>query len=202
MSPVLGLVFAAAVLLGVAGTAKASRPAATRVALRTAGLPSSAPAARALGLAEVAIAVVVLVVGGRLGGALVALAYAGFAGFSVVLRRRRGDVSCGCFGRGDTPVTGLHLWLNLALAAAGVAVAVDPDPGGGLSTGVDATPWAGVPLLGLVALTAWLLQVALTALPALGAAARPDPAATPRPGSGVAPTRSPVALTPRPEATP
>ena len=66
MSPVAGPFFAAALLLGLAGVLKVVTPGPTRVALRSAGLPSTALAARAIGTVEVAIAVCALGWGGRL----------------------------------------------------------------------------------------------------------------------------------------
>lgn len=178
MSPVVGPLFAAALLLAVAGGAKVLRPAATQVALRTAGLPSARPVARLLGAVEVAMAAATFVVGGRLGAGCIAGAYLGFAGFSALLiRRSRGQASCGCFGGSDAPVTRLHVVINLLIAAVAVACLVDPSPGY-WSVARD-TAAAGVPFAAFTVILAWLLQVALTVLPAVEAAARRGPAAAP-----------------------
>ena len=183
MSPLAGVLFAAALVLGVAGVAKVATPDGTRVALRTAGLPSGRWVSRLLGLAELAIAATALVVAGRLGAALVALAFLGFAGFSaLLLTRSRGKASCGCFGGVDSPITRIHVVLNIVLAAAVAACIANPVPSV-TATAAD-TPWAGLPFALLVVLLAWVLQVAFTTLPALQAAERAAPPRRPR--SGVA----------------
>ncbi|HEX2578077.1 MAG TPA: MauE/DoxX family redox-associated membrane protein [Aquihabitans sp.] len=171
MSPVAGPLFAAALLLALAGALKVSSPAPTRVALRSAGLPDSVLAARLIGAGEVAVAAYALLAGGR-SAALVALAYVAFAAFSLrVIRATRGRASCGCFGASDAPLTTLHVGVDLAVAAvAGLAV-LDPVPGI-VDVAAD-TPLAGIPFLAFTVLLAWLVQVLLTALPQLQAAARP-----------------------------
>ncbi|QXC62736.1 hypothetical protein KSP35_08075 [Aquihabitans sp. G128] len=172
MSPVAGPLFAAALLLGVAGILKLSQPAPTRVALRSAGLPSTVLAARTIGLGELAFTAVALVVGGRPGAALVALAYLGFAAFSLrVITATRGKASCGCFGASDAPLTNLHVGVDLAIVAVALVAVADPVPG--IVAVARDTPLAGIPFLAFTALLAWLVQVLLTALPALQAAARP-----------------------------
>jgi hypothetical protein len=68
----------------------------------------------------------------------------------------------------------LHVVINL-LIALGVGIAAIDAPGAVWTAAAD-TPWAGVPFAGLVLLLAWMLYVALTALPeALAAAAAPPP---------------------------
>lgn len=197
MSPTAGIVFAAALLVAVAGIAKVARPAATQVALRTAGLPSTRPLARALGAVEVVLAAVALAVAGPVGAALVAAAYLGFAGFAaLLLRRSRGQASCGCFGGDDAPVTSLHVWLNVGLAAAALVSLADPAPP--IWEAAADTPWAGVPFVLLVLALAWLLFVAFTVLPAVQAAARPG--ASPDDSRAV-PASGGLAITAKPEAT-
>jgi hypothetical protein len=172
MSPVAGPLFAAALLLGVAGLLKLTSPDPTRVALRSAGLPSSVWAARAIGLGELGATAYVIGWGGRLGAALVALAYLAFAAFSLrVISATRGRASCGCFGSSDAPLTNLHVVVDLAIAAVALVAVADPVPGLG-AVAAD-TPWAGSVFLGFTVLLAWLVQVLLTALPELQAAARP-----------------------------
>lgn len=180
MSPLAGLVFAAALLLGAAGVGKAARPGATRIALRSAGLPASELAARSLGVVEVLIAAAALVVGGPVATVLVALSYLGFAGFARRLdTTTRGSAPCGCFGASSAPVGTLHVVINL-LIALGVAVAALDAPGALWDAAGD-TPWAGVPFVGLTVLLTWMLYVALTALPEALAAAKgtPSPAGAP-----------------------
>ena len=81
-----GPVFAFAVLLGAAGALKLGRPEGAVRALRAAGLPGPPLAVRALGMAEVLLAAAVLAVGGRIAAALTAVAYLGFAAFTVYRR--------------------------------------------------------------------------------------------------------------------
>ncbi|MBX3314826.1 MAG: hypothetical protein KF906_10940 [Actinobacteria bacterium] len=198
MSPTAGIVLAGALLLLVAGMAKVARPAATQVALRTAGLPSSRPIVRLLGTAEVVTAAVTFVVAGTLGTALVALFYVGFASFSaLLLRRSRGRASCGCFGGDDAPVTKVHVWLNLAIAAAALIALADPPPS--IGEALRETPAAGLPFVALVLVLAWLLLVAFTVLPATQAAARPAPAGTD--AAGGATGGQGLAITPKPGAS-
>ncbi|HMS89567.1 MAG TPA: hypothetical protein PKE56_14035, partial [Acidimicrobiales bacterium] len=82
MAPFAGSLLAAAALLVLAGGVKVIDPSSTRVALRTAGLPASSGAARALGLVEVTIGGAALAVGGLAATAAGALAYVGVAGFA------------------------------------------------------------------------------------------------------------------------
>ncbi|MCU1499158.1 MAG: hypothetical protein JWM47_3111 [Acidimicrobiales bacterium] len=172
MSPVAGPLFAAAILLGAAGVLKVTRPDPTRVALRTAGLPATGLVARLIGLAEIAVAFSVLAVGGRWPAALLAGAYLAFAGFSVVvMARTAGRAPCGCFGASDAPLTRLHVAVDLVIAAVALAAVIDPVPG--VVAVARHTPMAGVPFVGFSIVLAWLVQVLLTALPALQAAARP-----------------------------
>jgi hypothetical protein len=116
LPPITAPYLAATVLLGVAGIAKAVRPADTATALRT------APAlVRTGAVAEIGVAVAALVVPGPGTGALVAASYTAFAVFVVVALRRGWPLSsCGCFGRPDTPPTVAHAALNAAAAAAAV----------------------------------------------------------------------------------
>jgi len=182
MSPVAGLLFAAALLLGVAGFLKLTDPSPARIALRHAGLPDTVLAARAIGAGELAVTVYALGWGGRLGAGLVALAYAGFAVFSqLVIGATRGRASCGCFGRSDAPLTRLHVVVDLAVAAVALVAVADPVPG--ILTVAGETPLAGLPFVAFVALLAWLVAVALTALPQLQAAAHPPVKAAHPPGT-------------------
>lgn len=186
MSPLAGLVFAAALLLGAAGVGKAVSPGATRIALRSAGLPASPLVARGLGVVEVLITVAALIVGGPVATGLVAASYLGFGWFARRLdTRARGAAPCGCFGASSAPVGTLHVVLDL-LIAAGVAVAALDAPGP-IWDAASGTPGAGVPFAGLVLLLTWMLYAALTALPeALAAAKAPAPATTPSNAPGAA----------------
>lgn len=180
MSILAGPVYALAVVLGAAGVLKLARPEAAVRALRTAGLPHPTPAVRALGAAEVLWAVVVVVWGGAVACAGLALAYAGFAWFSERLRRRDDAASCGCFGvEASAPVTPLHVVVNVAAALVSASAVVRP-PGGVLDVLAD-QPFAGIPFLALCGVAAWLYVALSTLVPDLVAATRlveadpPDP---------------------------
>jgi Methylamine utilisation protein MauE len=175
MSPFAGPLFAASLLLGAAGIGKVLRPDATRVALRSAGLPSDRWTARLLGAVEFAGALGAVAVGGWLHATFVAGCYAGFAWFSWRLATRtRGQASCGCFGDSSAPVGRLHVAVNLAVAAVVTGAIVQPPDG--LATVAADTPWTGVPFLLLTALTTWMLYVTLTVLPTTLAAAKQEAA--------------------------
>lgn len=111
---------ASAAVLGLAGVAKAVRPADTAGALRAAGLTGRSLATRAQhaavragALAEVAIAGAALAAPGPVPAALVAASYAAFAAFvTLALVRGWPLSSCGCFGKPDTPPTRSHAALN------------------------------------------------------------------------------------------
>jgi hypothetical protein len=111
-------------LLGLAGLAKARRPGPSSVMLRAAGVPAPMLAARAVALAEIAVLVAALALPGRLGGAVVAVAFACLTVGAAVGARRAGDRACGCFGDEGAPLGPRHVATNLvaALAAAGAAV--------------------------------------------------------------------------------
>jgi hypothetical protein len=113
-----------AMLLGLAGFAKARRPGPSSVMLRAAGVPAPAVAARAVALTEIAVLAVVLVAPGRLAGVMVAAAFACLSAGAAVGARRAGDRSCGCFGDEGAPLGPRHVATNLlaALACAGAAV--------------------------------------------------------------------------------
>lgn len=165
-----GPLFAAAVLLAVAGILKLFRPAAAVAALRSAGLSAPALVGRVLGAVELAIAVAAVGWGGRLPAAAVAVAYAGFAGFAALVLQRQGAASsCGCFGAVDSPLTSLHVVINVAIAAVVLLAVADPVPGFG--DVLAGQPLAGVPFAALTLLGAWLVEISLTALPAVQRAA-------------------------------
>lgn len=172
MSVLAGPLLAAALLLVAAAVGKLTDPAPTRVALRTAGLPGTRWAVWVVVAGELLIAGIAIVAGGRLGAALLAVAYLGFAGFSLrIMSVSRGKASCGCFGASEAPIGKLHVGVNLAIVAIAAAAVVDPVPG--IVGQLDGSPLAGIPYLGFSVLLAWLVQLAITALPELQAAARP-----------------------------
>ena len=158
-----------AVLLVVSGLPKLSNPASTARALEGIGLPPRRWLGQAVGLVEIVVGVSAIAVGGRAPAAAVALLYAGFAGFILVAMRSSSVKSCGCFGADDTPPSALHLVVDVA--AAGFATVLVFNPIGDVTAVMSATPWAGLPLLLLVMVGAWLSLLVLAVLPAVFAEA-------------------------------
>ncbi len=163
-----------AILLAIAGVAKAARPLPTVRAMRSLSLPSrlsSAALVRCLGVGEALLAVTALVVAGPVPAALVALSYAAFAAFVTYARARGGSVSsCGCFGKPDTPPTAAHIVVNVLAAVIALGAAAWParSPLGELAR----SPGAGVPLAALILVTAVLAYLALAEWPRLVAVIR------------------------------
>lgn len=177
MVPVLtGPVLVAAVLLAAAAPGKWRRPADTVTALRAVGLPGTWTLVRLLAVAEVLLAALVVLAPSAPVLALLALAYAGFGGF-VLLALRAGTplASCGCFGRPDTPPTRVHLAVVLTAAGAAAGAAAT---GSASLTELLAAPRVGLPLLAAVAVGSLLAWAALSLLPQLLAAARPQAASS------------------------
>ncbi len=159
----------AAVLLAVAGIAKAMDPTMTVGALRRFGIPVSSIAVRGLGAFEGVLAVAAAVTGAPSLVLGVAGSYVLFSGFVVIARARRLPIgSCGCFGRVDTPPSWLHVVINLAAAASAVSVAVRD--GGGLTSTLASQPLAGFPFLALIAVGTYAAFTALTVVPQLAMA--------------------------------
>lgn len=121
---------AASLLLFAAGGAKVADPTRTAGALAALGWVVPPAVVRLGALAEAALGAAGVVMGGPAVAALVALSYAGFAGFVALALRSGTPVgTCGCFGRADTPPRAAHVVADLALAAgAAVAAATDPVP--------------------------------------------------------------------------
>ena len=166
LSPALGPLLVAALLLLAAGVAKLRRPAPTGLALARLGLPGSDPLVRLLGAVEVASAGLAVVVGG---GAAVPVAglYLGFAVVTAAQLRRAATTGeradCGCFGEADAPVGGTHVAVNVLLAAAAVgAVAVGTDGVGGA---LGSSPGATVAVVALAGVAAAGVRAVLTDLP-------------------------------------
>ncbi len=159
----------AAGLVLVAGVGKLLRPDATRDAFGGRDTRTVRLAVRALGAAEVGLALAVLTTGGRTAFGLLALTYLGFT--AVVLRQRARDRGCGCFGASTTTVGALHVVVDLAAASTAAAAAWLAAPGlpGLLPEGA----LAAMTTLGLVALAVALGQLVLTALAEVLAAGGP-----------------------------
>jgi hypothetical protein len=156
----------AAGLVLIAGAAKVIRPTATSDALALSRVPAATHLVRLLGAGELALALVVFAVGGRLAFAALSLAYAGFV--VVAARQQRAGRGCGCFGAPTATVGPLHLVTDVVatVIAAAAAVLVVPSLPQMLPVGTVA---AGVSLL--LGVTAVVLgQALLTSLPELLAA--------------------------------
>jgi hypothetical protein len=159
-----GWFYICSALLVGAGFAKVRDPAPTRGALVAAGLPAAQPIVVGLGMVEIAAGLAGLVVGGVGAGLAVAALYAGFAGFvGWALAKGLPVQSCGCFGRSDTPPSGLHVAANTAAAVGATWFAI---AGGAplLDTLAD-QPLAGVPYLGFLGIAVLALYLILTELP-------------------------------------
>jgi hypothetical protein len=169
---VAGPFAAFALLLAMAGVAKAVRPRSTSRALKAAGLPSATALVRLLGAGEAVLAVLGLTVAGPVPAALVSISYASFAGLVGYAKARGLAISsCGCFGKPDTPPTAAHVVVNLAAAAlaAIAAIASGRSPLGQLAH----SPGAGVPFAALVLVVAALGYLALAEWPRLVAVMNP-----------------------------
>lgn len=167
MTPLAGPIHAVALVLLLAGAAKAVRPSATIAALRIVGLPASPAAVRALAGVEVVVAGATLAGTGAAAAVALAAVHVGFAAVAVVLRRRSAD--CGCFGDAS-PVTATHVVVNLAAAAVVTAAVLDGDVPS-IGAAMAATPGAGVPYAVLVGVLAAGEVLCLTALAEVQAAA-------------------------------
>ncbi len=169
MDALAGPYLASAALLVAAGVAKVRDPLPLMRALVSAGVPSRpvlSPLVRAGAAVEIALGLVAIGTGSALAAAGVAASYLAFTGF-VLLAMTRGGVlaSCGCFGRADTPPTGLHVAVTAALAAVAAVVAVRPL--GPLPSFLAASPGNGLPLLLASAAVAATAYLALALLPLL-----------------------------------
>lgn len=162
-----GILLALAVLLAAAGVAKIARPAPAAVALRRAGLGAGGRAAvRGAGAVELAAAALVVLPGGRLPAALLALAFGVLAAVSARLVAAGAGRDCGCFGAAGGSLTHWHTALNAAAALTAGAVAWIGPPS--LRTALG-SPF-GELLVAFGLLLGSLLFLAYTALPELARA--------------------------------
>lgn len=114
-----GIVAAAAITLVIAGIAKLARPEATAAAVRAAGVRVGVIPAQVLGLIEILLGAVVLGWAPVPAVIVLALAYVGFALFTLRLLTVRGAAaSCGCFGVTDAPAHPIHVVVNVGVATA------------------------------------------------------------------------------------
>lgn len=151
--------WAVCLVLVASGATKLSEPEPFAVALAALGRPDHGthggqPGARRIavgvGVVELAIGLAALVLGGAVVAGVAAVAYAGFTAV-VLLARRRGMASCGCFGSRSGPPSTTHAALNAGSAAVCAAAAVvgpEPIADGLQGLGVVA---AGVVVVGVLA---------------------------------------------------
>ncbi|MFM7061999.1 MAG: MauE/DoxX family redox-associated membrane protein [Actinomycetes bacterium] len=137
-----------ALVVVVGGAAKLVRPGPFAGLLATLGVPGGAATARGAGVVEVGLGLWAAVTGSRPAAAALAVLYLGFAA-TLVLARRAGATSCGCFGVVDAPPSTLHLVVNLVSAA--VAAAAAAAGAESLRAVLADQPAAGVPYLLAVA---------------------------------------------------
>lgn len=165
VTAVTAITWVFALLLAAAGVAKVTSPAATGAALQTAKLPADHRLVRLLGVYELALAAVVLLVGGTVPAALLAVTYVAFAAFA--FRQSRRGEGCGCFGEAATPTGNIHVLVNVAAASCAAATALGPARS--LLTAVEQPLHALVATVLLVTATG-VVRLLLTAVPDLAAA--------------------------------
>lgn len=164
MTPWVGPFAVAAVLLAVAGAAKAASPTATAGALRALGLPGRPVWVRVGGAAEAVLAVAALATGCVPLVVAVGASYLGFAVFVVAALRAGVPVaSCGCLGRVDTPPHAVHVVGNLLAASAAFATAATGSPA--IASVLRDQPLAGGPFVLLVGVGVAAATLAMAALP-------------------------------------
>ncbi|HYN74265.1 MAG TPA: MauE/DoxX family redox-associated membrane protein [Nakamurella sp.] len=167
----VGLLWAAAAILGAAGLSKLAQPASTVHALKAARIPRPrvlAPTAmvRVAGATELAVAGYVLGWGGSPAAALLAVCYLILTVVAWRMLRVSPGQDCGCFGGSSEPITRWHLLVDIAGLSIGVAATRWPQPS--VLDEVTDQGAQGVLLVGLSLLLAWLCYLLMTALPALG----------------------------------
>jgi hypothetical protein len=186
-----GVLWAAVLLLMLAGWAKLRQPNPLRMSVRilrsrdssrlTARLSQplgSVAGVRTAGLAELIIGAYALLLGGRVASAVVAATYLALAGMAAVLATSAPGTDCGCFGAAASPAGPTHVVVDaLAALIAGIAVLW---PASGLLSAVSAHPATAGATLAAAAVLTGLGYLALTAVPALLAAVAATPPAAVR----------------------
>jgi hypothetical protein len=160
MSPFLGPAVVAATLLVVAGAQKIVDPAPAVGGLRALRVPAGRREVRCLAAVELVVGSVGIAAGG-LALLPVSASYLAFTVYVVAAMRSGTQVSsCGCFGREDTPPSGVHVVLNVVFAASAAAAAASGDASVPLES-----PASTVAFLALAAIGAALAVVAYSRLP-------------------------------------
>jgi uncharacterized membrane protein YphA (DoxX/SURF4 family) len=157
------LVLVSASLLAVGGVAKVLRPLSAVLAMRAIGLPSGTLLVRLLGIAEIAVAVWVILTAAPIAAALMGVAYLAFAGFVAVAMRSADRRSCGCFGEASTPPGVAHIVVDLAAAMVSAAAVIGEVPS--LSDMLSDGFFESALIVAGSALAVYLLIAVLTTLP-------------------------------------
>lgn len=161
---------AAAMLLLVAGVAKVRTPGPAAGLFPRAGRSVALRLVRGAGAVEAGIALAAIVIGGRLGFSVLALAYLVLVVLSVRLASAGQPRPCGCFGAADGDAGWPHVVVNVAcLIAVGVAASSSARPA---SSFWDLGALAGTVVAAQSVLLAALAYLSISALPALTAARR------------------------------
>ena len=148
-----------AVVLAWAGAAKLRRPEPTRRALAALGAPATGALTQLLGVAELGIAVLVLLAPAGVAGLVLAGFFACLAIASALLARENAD--CGCFGEGQGQPPGrTHVLLNVIAAVGAGAVALQSPPS--LAELSRAKPGTAVIVLALACAGAVIWRLVLT----------------------------------------
>jgi hypothetical protein len=169
MDGLAGVYAACCGLLAVGGVMKAAQPEPARQALGSLGVRLPAAAVRAVGAAELVVALAALVAGGAAWW-LVAACYAGFVVVAAALWRRSEVESCGCFGAVGSRPSALHVGVTavglLVALVAGARGAAGP-----LAEGLDESG-EGPLVLASAGVATYLVVIALAQLPGLAGALR------------------------------
>lgn len=146
-----------ALVILVGGAAKLTSPEAFASLLQSLGIGGRRRLllSRCSGGVEVALGATAIAFGGSVLAGVVAFAYLVFT-VVVVLARRAGAASCGCFGAAASPPNMVHIAVNIgsALVAGVVALTGDLPP---LSSVLGDQPLLGIPYVIAVLTGAWLV---------------------------------------------
>lgn len=171
----IGVLWAAALLLGVAGLGKLRHPRPTARAVVAAELPgasllSALPVVRLVGAAEVVIAASVLLGGGTLPAAMLAIAFVLLSVIAARMLRFAKGQDCGCFGTSSEPISAVHVVINAAGGLLGAGAVLLPAAFSGMPSVSQALSDDAVQAALLIAMAAVLCSLCylgMTALPAL-----------------------------------
>ncbi len=171
----IGVLAAAAVLLGAAGIGKIRRPGPTGLALRAVRLPGATVLGtrwlvQLFGATEVVIAFGVMAFGGRLPALALALAYLVLALVARRMVRVAPGQDCGCFGKAQEPISQWHTRVNSVCVLIGLIAVLWPQPS--LIQELGSSPATAPVLMAFIVLLSWLAYLSMTVLPELTTARR------------------------------